>query len=264
MMQKSDIAKFERAPEDYTMPYESTEELLARGLVKMILPAGVTLEEHHQPVQADLFTLLSKGATPVVEEAAVAQNLEESPITVSENAEEPVAAPEPIPIAQTPLYTVMDLTQLDFQDADFVHPVSMQMIDKVGGSLQAVLMGEQHFVSRTYRRLALAQIPRAARKAMRLRERNFIFQGEQKAHGLRVPYTREQYRALSSWDKKLVMQHVARIQEYDRMRAQLAALRILKTDELRAIEKMQKLEARLAAHVSTLPTGAMWKDWIKE
>jgi hypothetical protein len=230
----------------------------------MILPAGVTLEEHHQPVQADLFTLLSKGETSVVEEAAVAQDLEESPITVSENAEEPVAAPEPIPIAQTPLYTVMYLTQLDFQDADFVHPVSMQMIDKVGGSLQAVLMGEQHFVSRTYRRLALAQIPRAARKAMRLRERNFIFQGEQKAHGLRVPYTREQYRALSSWDKKLVMQHVARIQEYDRMRAQLAALRILKTDDLRAIEKMQKLEARLAAHVSTLPTGAMWKDWIKE
>ena len=264
MMQKMNIAQVAREPQDYAMPYESTEELLARGLVKMILPTGVTLAAHHQPVQADLFALLGKGEVSLVQEREMVAEAEKSPITVSENAENSETAPRPIPVEATPLYSVVDITGLDLRDADFVHPVSMQMIDRLGVSLQVVLMGEQHFVSRTYRRLAITPIPKAARKAVRLRAKNFIFRGEQKNVGLPVPYTRAQYHALSAWDKKQVLAYVARIREYNCMRTRLAALRILKTDDVRAIEKMKKLEAQLAQHVGTLPTGALWKDWIKE
>ncbi|MBR7116886.1 MAG: uL15 family ribosomal protein [Clostridia bacterium] len=47
---------------DYHMPYETTEELASRGLVKIILPAGVTLEDNISVVKTNVGAMLANEA----------------------------------------------------------------------------------------------------------------------------------------------------------------------------------------------------------
>jgi len=84
------------------MPYESTEVLASRGLVKIILPKGMTLEEGTNMVKIDvsehiLGTEAKKEASESEAEAVVPEETADEPVEpVSEEpaVEEPVAEPE--------------------------------------------------------------------------------------------------------------------------------------------------------------------------
>ena len=79
-----------------------------------------------------------------------------------------------------------------------------------------------------------------------------------------IPYRRREYETLSANEKKQVLNCAARVQEYNVTRGQLALLRILKSDDPKMIEKMKKLEARLAAQEKQLPMTSRRQAWIKE
>ncbi len=91
MMSKLEIPEGKAENKDYHMPYETTEALAARGLVKIILPAGMTLDENSNVVRVDvgahIASELSEGTDePTVEAAPV-----EEPAVEVAPAEEPVA-----------------------------------------------------------------------------------------------------------------------------------------------------------------------------
>ncbi len=70
MMNKFEIAKNETPNVDYHMPYESTEALAARDLVKIILPAGVTLDGDESFMKVDVGALIDTANTEKTEVAS--------------------------------------------------------------------------------------------------------------------------------------------------------------------------------------------------
>ncbi len=104
MMNKLEIPQGDVPGTDYHMPYETTEELAKRGLVKVILPAGMKLDENSNIVRVDVGELLdgyeAKEKPAPAEEPAPAPAEEEPAPAPAE--EEPAPAPveeEPAPAA---------------------------------------------------------------------------------------------------------------------------------------------------------------------
>ena len=62
MMKVNEIPEGEAQSVDYHLPYETTEQLASRGLVKVILPAGTDLSEGVSVVKTDVGALISGGA----------------------------------------------------------------------------------------------------------------------------------------------------------------------------------------------------------
>ena len=90
MMKQYELTQGEIPTVDYRMPYETTEELAMRGVVKIILPAGVTLSDDMTFVHVNVSELIESGAAVKTTEQ-VMTNEEEAPaveITVTTEAPE--------------------------------------------------------------------------------------------------------------------------------------------------------------------------------
>ena len=70
MMNKLELEKTETPNVDYHMPYESTEALAARDLVKVILPAGVTLDGDESFMKVDVGALIDTASSDKFEVAS--------------------------------------------------------------------------------------------------------------------------------------------------------------------------------------------------
>ena len=77
MMKLYELTQGEIPTVDYHMPYETTEELAKRGLVKIILPAGVTLSDDMTLVHINVSELIGSGATAKTTEEVVEETDEE-------------------------------------------------------------------------------------------------------------------------------------------------------------------------------------------
>ena len=94
MMRKLEIPQGEIQNVDYHMPYETTEELVARDLVKVILPAGMSLDENANVVKVNVGELIENAKAEAAENAeAETEETTEAPVAeaVEEVVEEPVA-----------------------------------------------------------------------------------------------------------------------------------------------------------------------------
>ena len=82
------LVRIEREAEDYHLPYEDNEALIERGLIKVILPKGESLDENTVAVKADLSGIESK--KPETEQKVADENVkvEEIPEAVEENDSE--------------------------------------------------------------------------------------------------------------------------------------------------------------------------------
>ena len=159
---------------------------------------------------------------------------------------------------------VVQLAEIDFNDAEFTHEVTGAMIDAYGITLQAVVVEEKRFVDRTCVRLALQKMPRATRKQLRIRTKNLVYLGKSDKNGLAVPYTAEEYATLKGSARKQVLAKAALLQAYNVTRGQLAAVRILKSTDSKVIEKMKKLEASLIEQAGQLSQESGWRELVKE
>ena len=132
MMAKLEIEFTEQKNVDYSMPYESTEALVARDLVKVILPRGMTLDENANIVKVDVGEMLENAkaenteapapVAEVVEESAPEAVVEETPApetTVEETVAEVVeeSAPEAV-VEETPAPEAEELLHVDAVHAD--------------------------------------------------------------------------------------------------------------------------------------------------
>ena len=156
----------------------------------------------------------------------------------------PIPEEAPIAVWESVAREVVDLAQIDFNDAEFVQEITDAAVDKCGVTVRAVIVERKRMVDRVCLRLALEEIPKDVRKKMRVHPKNFVFRGEEKAVGVQIPYTQAEYAALSSGEKKRVLLCAERVREYALSCAQLVMLRILKTDDAKVIEKIKKLFAK--------------------
>ena len=83
MMTKLEIPQGKVPEVDYHAPYETNDELVKKGLVKVILPAGMTLDENSNIVKVNVGEMLStvkREDTPKTEPEAPAEVVEEAPV----------------------------------------------------------------------------------------------------------------------------------------------------------------------------------------
>ncbi len=103
MMRVLEIPEGKAQDIDYRMPYETTEQLASRGLVKVILPPGMMLDENSNVVRVDVGELLAAHepteTEPVVEEAPVEEPVVEEVVEEAPVEEAPV---EEAPVEETP------------------------------------------------------------------------------------------------------------------------------------------------------------------
>ena len=89
MMEQLGLEKIEREYVDYSWPYETTEALVERGLVKMILPPDVQVNEFDQFVKANMSGVFTERDDD--EEEQTAEQVEE-PVSIDEIASDGGAA----------------------------------------------------------------------------------------------------------------------------------------------------------------------------
>ncbi len=144
MMNKLGMERIETPSVDYHMPYETTEALAERDLVKVILPTGVTLDGDENLVKVDVGALIDNAnaekaereSSDVVEENVVSEDTaaeesvieetatEEVVITEEPTVEEPVeeavteTVEEAQPVAETPKEEPVEEVHVDAVHAD--------------------------------------------------------------------------------------------------------------------------------------------------
>ena len=85
LMAEAGLERIERESEDYRLPYEQTDALIERGLIKVILPKGETLDENATAVKADLSVLATMRRSTEAEDIPVPVS-EEIPVPPAEDA----------------------------------------------------------------------------------------------------------------------------------------------------------------------------------
>ena len=73
------LARTERIAEDYRLPYEDDDKLIEKGLIKMILPKGVKLDESIATVKADIY-INSKKEKATLQAPPPVEEVEETPV----------------------------------------------------------------------------------------------------------------------------------------------------------------------------------------
>ena len=79
-----------------------------------------------------------------------------------------------------------------------------------------------------------------------------------------MPYTAAEYAAFKGSARKQVLAKAALLHAYNVTRGQLAAVRILKSSDIKMIEKLKKLELSLLEQAEQLSQESSWKKLIKE
>ena len=89
LMESFGLVRIDREAEDFRLPYEDNDALIERGLIKVILPKGESLDENTIAVKADLSGIEAKKPEPtgeVTEEAEeiISEEITEEPVFTAE------------------------------------------------------------------------------------------------------------------------------------------------------------------------------------
>ena len=154
LMRKLELPLGKPANVDYHMPYETNEQLVAKKLVKLILPAGVKLDGDESIIKVDVGDFIGSHETddnekkteepaqaeePVAEEPAQAEEpVAEEPAQVEEPVvEEPAQAEEPVveepaqveePVAEEPAHVFISSQEADIRLSDEEAEQSLEKI----------------------------------------------------------------------------------------------------------------------------------------
>ena len=200
---------------------------------------------------------------PTKETEVVADAAEEADVFDDDSNDEAESAdeqPDDVPLS----YEVIDLTDLDFRDADLVQEIDVSMVDNFTYTLEAVKVSEKVYIGRTAYQIKLAPMSAAAKRSYRVRKKNLVFNGDEPRPGVRMPYTREEFAALSRKQRKDAMVDAKVVLEYNRTCAKIALIQIAKTVDVKLVEKLKSLEEQLEAQQANLPVLQRWKECIKE
>jgi ribosomal protein L15 len=156
MMAKLGIERGDMPSVDYHMPYETTEALVERDLVKVILPPGVTLDENASIASIDVSELIdnaSKAAeAATVEEAPTVEELHVDAVhadelVTDEEAEAKIEIIErTVPVSSGTKFVEINLDTIcdnyeDDETVDLESLKSKSLVSKNAGSLKVLARG---------------------------------------------------------------------------------------------------------------------------
>ena len=276
LMNRLEIAKTEREAEDYRLPYEETDALIERGLIKIVLPKGEVLDENAIAVKSRLSELEALRAEAEAKRRQLLLNVadeEENKITEAQESEETAVETQESEEIFNPTEAdaqesgeaeadiqvsdeIFNLTESDILESDENAEVFEAKIDDL-------IKSATKKNGRTYISLfAVSHIYRGKRDACRLA---FAFNdgkgecGEQ----IVIPYTREQYLALPRKKKKRVLMNVKALLKYKATSMLLEKLVSLGSDSERIHSRIEVLQAKLEQERKFLPNSPLWENAVK-
>ena len=290
LMANEGLVRVEREAEDYHLPYEDNEALIERGLIKVILPKGESLDENAIAVKADLSGIESRKPvseeipeeTPAAEEEIPEdkEDIKLLPEEISEACDEPEKierveqeieniAEEAEKVAEAPQNDAENSVEVEsdiqtpeednFETALFEAENEIKLEARLEEIIKSSIDG------RSTRVLTTSLLtPVVSRGGVRAESLAFAFSGTDTAGALFVvPYTRAQYLALPRQKKKNVLMSVKALLRYAATMRAIEVLRSYKSDSERICDRIRRLEERLAAQRRILPTASLWADAVK-
>jgi len=248
LMEMLGIARVEREDEDYRIRYHEDEELIEMGLIKVVLPAGVTITDETLMVKADIKDVIGSEAETVepVEEQPAAP--EETAEPVEERPAAPEESAEPSETAESSETAEPDAN--DMEDNTIAMLVDNIINDNGEGQYTIVGSGSS------------SRIVRAKSES----KQSFAYAGgddEVSEGDIVIPYTREQYLALPRKKKKSVLMNVKKMISYRNTMSALELLRSRNSDNPRILERIKILEERAAEEVKALPKAELWEASVQ-
>ncbi|MBQ8719493.1 MAG: hypothetical protein IJY65_00490 [Clostridia bacterium] len=294
MMARFGIERFDREPADYRMPYEDNDALIEEGLIKLILPQGVTLEDGMSTVNTDVGAMLASVAPTstdaaaeevAVEEAAVeeateiTEAVEEPAVEAVEEPAEPVveevaeAAVEEAAVEEAAVEAIEAVEAdevAEAVEADEAEPVEAACVaepeePEADEIVEIVEAASRVDLTDDMVIMALFNIAAIRRKSFTsVAKDEFSFSDSVAADGaVCVPYTREAYLALPRKKKKSVLMNVKRMLSYRKTRMLLDLLVSMNSKNPRIAERIERLEERLSEEEKFLPTAPLWETCIQ-
>ena len=279
LMAEAGLMRVEREAEDYHLPYEDNEALIERGLIKVILPKGESLDENAIAVKADLSGIESKKPeaektpeqTPAAEEeTAEAEKIGEITVTEEKVEQEPeISTEEKEEVAETPQNYAEITAEVENELQDVTEEkFETKLLDaeneiKLEASLEEIIKSSIN--GRSTRVLTTSLFtPVVSRGRGKVGGLAFAFRGGDAESALFVvPYTREEYLALPRQKKKNVLMSVKALLRYAATMRAIDILRSYKSDSERISDRIRRLEERLAQQRRILPTASLWADAVK-
>ena len=273
--------RFEREEEDYRLPYEDNDALIARGLIKLIVPKGEVLDEGAIPVRAGFGDIVAKRkvseAEPEREDSDSApEELPEektaSDVATEELSEEKTAsdvvteelvAEEEYSEDGEMLDSTEDTAEnilIDINVDDIAEEIASiendeSFEEKIDELLDSVTEGRARIV---------AGAERVRRGNRAVSGPKFEFLDSNAGAGVVIPYTRAEYLALPRKKKKSVLTRAKKLVRYRITKNLCSALRSSHIGNERLLMRIEEIEARLAEEERMLPTDKRWEDIVKK
>ena len=270
LMDKLGLARIDREAEDYHLPYEETEALIERGLIKVILPKGEVIDENADLVKADLSELsamrkdkIEQTAENTEEALDFTETTETEEVAESEviTVTEEIADPEPTDETETVDEIVEEAPELTEEAVEQMQIDQIENEVKFESKLNEIIKSS---LSGKRTVLTIGATPLVSRGKAKEEKIGFAFAGGDTDEALiPVPYTREQYLALPRKKKKDVLMNVKALLRYAATARSIEALKKIHNGNERIGERIAKLEARLKEESRFLPTAKLWQDAVK-
>ena len=279
LMEKLGIIRTGTLSEDYRLPYEETDALIEKGLIKVILPKGEVLDENTLAVKASLASLAEMRLEAMERRLAEKETLEPEAETVSQSVEAGIDAllesdeanteDEELPISDAKSF-VLDDDECEgelpydslFMDSDCPE-IEEDICDVADESEDEICDTADESAEKNKGKSAKAvRVPRGKRGAES--DTAFVFMDtEEPGVSLVIPYTRKQYLALSRKKKKRVLMDVKALIRYSETERQISALESYEPKSERVKMKIALLRARLEEERRALPGASLWKEAVK-
>ena len=158
MMQKSEIELVGGPAKNYCLPYESTEALIAKDLIKVLLPSGAELHEHSVIERVDIDALLRDARVEEREAVLVEATVSSEVETAVETCPENVSLPEEILPSETTfeeeIREAMATPDVVLSEVDFVDEIDEvyeETEEKPGVDVIGVVWPERAHKNKIYR-----------------------------------------------------------------------------------------------------------------
>jgi hypothetical protein len=230
LMDKLGIARIEREAEDFRLPFEETDALIERGLIKVSSTTGEAIGEDSKVVPTDVEDLLKDKRRSVEEE------LKEVIETLEATGEDEVVITAEDDAAAEALIDAIDVIEAAYSSDG--HRRRVIVVSATGTPI--------------------------VRRKTESDEPDFTFtDANSDGRALVIPYTRAEYLALPRKKKKSVLTSIKALLAYSSTARLLAALESLENRGERINERIEKLRARLSEKRKSLPTSPVWEEAVK-
>ena len=264
LMESLELKRIEREAEDYHLPYEDNDALIERGLIKVILPKGESLDENAIAVKADL-----SGIESHQKQKNEASDAVEGIITTEEKVEkEAFEKSEITEKVEDEIREVVE-NKKNVENDVVEEPVPEAVVLEAENEIRLEARLDDIIKScidgRSTRVLTSPLFtPVVSRSAKKTETVGFAFRDTDVKNALfTLPYTREEYLALPRKKKKSVLMSVKALLRYAATKRAIDLLRSYKSESERTAERIATLEARLKDERRILPTAPLWADAVK-